>query len=549
MFAHRYGVLEPLPLLQRLPTRVDVDLAWALTERVGPQEGKRNLGLDAPSTWLEEMRTAVLSSWEGRKSPDYETCLELATTLLRSVLPRGRRRKIVRQEGLAGWAGLSGTDRFEVFLRTSGAVLDHYLDTRSPVQRTLQDAWVVLSLFHACPPHADLALLRSLRDAGTWELVAPLWQLVGERMSPTVTEPVISAHATRELRRFRHALRSTLAYFDGDREVAVPAACNVAGQLLRGELPAGNAKAELKRLLSIGSPGEGPEAARRTNSMIDNLVSRCVARENLLESLFHRKGLEQLARNRGGETFGGATPGILLGQRRGSYPRVKFSMFPVRDLLNYLKGVVSDDCSADAQRAERHALHPRFFCMRIFWGRAWVGNAYCLDFSQDHGAVVIDKLQIPDAAELITDQGAFVALLDGLVDLLGAAGDHVLAPERGLSNQDFLEGLYRNTVRRKPCHVFLPIFDAEDGGFDSCGTSSFHVLAGGTGHDSWTRPTEASLHRERLKVVREAEEILREEAARHFIEALENWINHDGSYPEHDLWGDTLWRVRRGHIH
>lgn len=71
------------------------------------------------------------------------------------------------------------------------------------------------------------------------------------------------------------------------------------------------------------------------------------------------------------------------------------TLYPSKDLLEFLKGNISNDCTADTGRARHHLEAKKFFNIRVFVNREWVGNMYCLDLSLPYNFCIIDKIQIP----------------------------------------------------------------------------------------------------------------------------------------------------------
>ena len=68
--------------------------------------------------------------------------------------------------------------------------------------------------------------------------------------------------------------------------------------------------------------------------------------------------------------------------------------YPTKDYFDFFKGMISHDCTGP-ELGEKHLLTPQFFNIRIFQDEGWIGNIYMLDFSKEHGALIIDRIQIP----------------------------------------------------------------------------------------------------------------------------------------------------------
>jgi|GEM_PF-4474913 len=111
------------------------------------------------------------------------------------------------------------------------------------------------------------------------------------------------------------------------------------------------------------------------------------------------------------------------------------SLYPSKDLLEFLKGGISHDCTTDTERARSHLETKEFFNIRIRQGQSWLGNIYCLDLSESHNCCIIDKIQVP-RKHIEQWAGFFPALKRALATAFGTVT--ILAPS-AISNQ--------NTVR------------------------------------------------------------------------------------------------------
>jgi len=70
------------------------------------------------------------------------------------------------------------------------------------------------------------------------------------------------------------------------------------------------------------------------------------------------------------------------------------SLYPTKDYFDLMRGGISDDCIG-LGLAEQQIMVPRFFNIRIFCNKRWVGNIYMLDFTSENGTILIDRIQIP----------------------------------------------------------------------------------------------------------------------------------------------------------
>jgi len=68
--------------------------------------------------------------------------------------------------------------------------------------------------------------------------------------------------------------------------------------------------------------------------------------------------------------------------------------YPTKDYLDLFKGTASDDCIG-VSLGEQHLRTPTFFNIRIFRDSKWIGNIYMLDFTEENGTLLVDRIQIP----------------------------------------------------------------------------------------------------------------------------------------------------------
>ena len=73
---------------------------------------------------------------------------------------------------------------------------------------------------------------------------------------------------------------------------------------------------------------------------------------------------------------------------------ITFRFYPTKDYFDLMRGWISDDCIGFGL-AEQQLMVPRFFNIRIFWDKRWIGNIYMLDFTRESGIILIDRIQIP----------------------------------------------------------------------------------------------------------------------------------------------------------
>jgi hypothetical protein len=133
---------------------------------------------------------------------------------------------------------------------------------------------------------------------------------------------------------------------------------------------------------------------------------------------------------------------IVTYEKKRIYRREHLDLYPTKDYLDLLKGEVSHDCTTGVRLARAHLAEPRFFNLRVFWGKEWIGNIYCLDFGTPLNALVIDRVQIPCRTVALYQRffwglaGAFRRVLHD------SRYRYVLVPE-DISNHESIQGLLR----------------------------------------------------------------------------------------------------------
>lgn len=125
--------------------------------------------------------------------------------------------------------------------------------------------------------------------------------------------------------------------------------------------------------------------------------------------------------------------------------------YPTKDYLDLYRGLASSDCTVKTVLGQEHLRIPNFFNVRIFKDSNWVGNIYLLDFTLDHGVILIDRIQMPreTAAE-------FIKFFDHLKEVLqemfrDVSFKEVLMPIK-ISNHDKLQrsyNIYRERLARR----------------------------------------------------------------------------------------------------
>lgn len=88
------------------------------------------------------------------------------------------------------------------------------------------------------------------------------------------------------------------------------------------------------------------------------------------------------------------------------------SFYPRKDWLEFAKSMVSSDCSS-SDLGRHHLFTPHFFNIRVFTHQKWIGNIYCLDFTEKYNCIIIDRIQIPRNIK-----AKFIRFFDGLREVL-----------------------------------------------------------------------------------------------------------------------------------
>lgn len=137
----------------------------------------------------------------------------------------------------------------------------------------------------------------------------------------------------------------------------------------------------------------------------------------------------------------------------------------------------SGDCSQEILLATEHLLAPRFFNIRVFDHRKWVGNIYILDYS-DQITLIVDKIQIKSSIS-VKSPGFVQRIMNLLSHILRTDnGITLLGPYSGISNYAHIEQQYISYRAKRKQVQFT--FDNEDRKIFECAKKStkFIVLSG-----------------------------------------------------------------------
>jgi hypothetical protein len=125
---------------------------------------------------------------------------------------------------------------------------------------------------------------------------------------------------------------------------------------------------------------------------------------------------------------------------------VTMEFYPTKDYLDICKGDISGDC-VDGALGEAHLRYPRYFSIRIFMGRQWVGNIYILDFTDTHGILLVDRIQIPRDRTLFCPR-FFDRLREAFEELFADLAYQSIILPLSISNHDAIQKAF-NTFRKR----------------------------------------------------------------------------------------------------
>jgi hypothetical protein len=134
----------------------------------------------------------------------------------------------------------------------------------------------------------------------------------------------------------------------------------------------------------------------------------------------------------------------------------KLDLYPTKDFMDFFKGTISGDCTG-VRLAEAHLCTPNFFNIRIFQdsGRNpdWIGNIYMLDFSEEYGSLLIDRIQIPRSLKAYY-HGFCEHLRDALAEMFAYVDYRYLLIPLRISNHAAVQRVFNQYRKRLPQKVF-----------------------------------------------------------------------------------------------
>jgi hypothetical protein len=120
----------------------------------------------------------------------------------------------------------------------------------------------------------------------------------------------------------------------------------------------------------------------------------------------------------------------------------QLEFYPTKDWMDLCKGKMSSDCSGHLL-GQRHLLTPAFFNIRIFRHSDWIGNIYMLDFTEESGCLLVDRIQIPRGikAEYVLFFDSLRIAFEELFEKTGY--ESILLPLR-ISNHASIQKVFNN---------------------------------------------------------------------------------------------------------
>ena len=150
--------------------------------------------------------------------------------------------------------------------------------------------------------------------------------------------------------------------------------------------------------------------------------------------------------------------------------------YPTKDYLDLCRGQFSGDCVSGGL-SEQQLATPNFFNVRVFSADQWIGNIYLLDFTEEQGILLIDRIQIRREMK-VPYLEVFEQLTQALRELFEAVPYKYLLAPLSISNHAAIQKVF-NTYRKKLPTRRVDLPSAHVRCFESLqGGSSYHVLFG-----------------------------------------------------------------------
>jgi hypothetical protein len=150
------------------------------------------------------------------------------------------------------------------------------------------------------------------------------------------------------------------------------------------------------------------------------------------------------------------------------------TLYPCKDIHDFLKGQYSCDCSGDTSLATAHLLNSRFFNVRIFQNEKWIGCIYMLDFT-DKGVLLLDRIQIGNQRALILIN-FFPSFIKQFASFMNVRNEfRILAPS-AISNFRVIQKSFDDYAKGLPRMSFS--LGTDERKFESARQKKFYVIDG-----------------------------------------------------------------------
>jgi hypothetical protein len=217
-----------------------------------------------------------------------------------------------------------------------------------------------------------------------------------------------------------------------------------------------------------------PETKRSLNDYLDSLKSHLEKISQVYREWFLDRDLEIIKKLH--------APSHWLKVKRYADKLVKtcthlvtLELYPTKDFLDICKGVVSGDCVTEVL-GENHLRESRYFSIRIFMDRKWVGNIYMLDFTDTRGILLVDRIQIPRNLRVLYHR-FFDYLREVFEELFVDVPYESIIMPKTISNHKNLQKTF-NIYRKNLPSVAVDFGNTETKNFESTNRRQrYHVLA------------------------------------------------------------------------
>jgi hypothetical protein len=150
--------------------------------------------------------------------------------------------------------------------------------------------------------------------------------------------------------------------------------------------------------------------------------------------------------------------------------------YPTKDFLDICKGLISGDCVNEVL-GENHLRESRYFSIRMFMKRQWIGNIYMLDLTDTQGILLVDRIQIPRNLKTLYHR-FFDHLREAFEELFADVPYESIIAPLAISNHETLQRVF-NVYRKKLPALELDFRNTKIKYFESLNLlQRYYVLAG-----------------------------------------------------------------------